>query len=113
MILLYQVHYLFTKSCRVFLDHYIKAWCAKNGLKATTFHYWIKRFKALERKATPTKTQFAEVVPEACSASSTSENKNLCLSCGSYTIGIADGFNPDTLSELLKVKKGPVLHHKP
>lgn len=40
----------------------IKAWCAKNGFKATTFHYWIKRFKASEQKVPSEKEQFAKVI---------------------------------------------------
>lgn len=26
----------------------INIWCLKNGLKHTTFHYWVKRFKVIE-----------------------------------------------------------------
>lgn len=83
----------------------IKAWCSENGFKATTFHYWIKRFKASEQIVPIAKAQFAEVVLESCNANNTAESKKLYLYCGSYTIDIADGFNPDTLAELLKVLK--------
>lgn len=85
----------------------IKGWCAKNGFKSTTFHYWIKRFKIFEKKVPQAKAQFAEVILESCSANATvtniiEENK-IYLSYGSYTIGISDRFNPTTLAELLKV----------
>ena len=40
----------------------INAWCTKNGFKATTFHYWIKKFKAPEQIVPAVKAQFAEVI---------------------------------------------------
>ncbi len=39
----------------------VNAWCKETGLKATTFHYWIKRFNTSEEDP-PAKTQFAEVM---------------------------------------------------
>ena len=83
----------------------INAWCSKNGFKASTFHYWIKKFKASEQIVPAVKTQFAEVVLECCNANNKVDSKKLSLSYGSYTIDIADSFNPDTLTELLKVLK--------
>jgi hypothetical protein len=83
----------------------IKAWCTKNGFKATTFQYWIKKFKASEQIDPNVKAQFAEVVLGSDSTNNTVESKKLYLSYGSYTIDIADGFNSDTLAELLKVLK--------
>ncbi|MDD4592161.1 MAG: hypothetical protein PHG06_17315 [Parabacteroides sp.] len=81
----------------------IKAWCAKNGFKATTFHYWIKKFKESKQIAPIANAQFAEVVLEPCNTNNTIESKKLNLSYGSYKIDIADGFNLHTLAELLKV----------
>lgn len=81
----------------------VKAWCARNGFKPTTFHYWIKRFKAPEQIAPAEKAQFAEIVLESYNTNNTIESKKLYLSYGSYTIDVADGFNPYTLAELLKV----------
>ena len=83
----------------------INAWCAKNGLKASTFHYWIKKFKASEQVVCPQKAQFAEIVLGSCNAKNKVESKKLFLSYGSFTIDIVDNFNPDTLAELLKVLK--------
>ena len=83
----------------------INAWCSKNGLKANTFHYWIKKFKISEQIVPAEKAQFAEVVLECCNAKNTVDSKKISLSYGSYTIDIADGFNSDTLAELLKVLK--------
>lgn len=83
----------------------INAWCAKNGFKASTFHYWIKRFKAPEEIVPAIKTQFAEVVLECCDSNNKVESKKLFLSYGSFTIDIVDNFNPNTLTELLKVLK--------
>ena len=83
----------------------INAWCVKNGLKTTTFHYWIKKFKESEQIVPAVKAQFAEVILECCTANNTIESKKLYLSFGSYTIDIAENFNPDTLTELLKVLK--------
>ena len=83
----------------------INAWCTKNGFKASTFHYWIKRFKAPEQIVPAEKAQFAEVVLECCTINNKIESKKLFLSYGSFTIDIVDNFNPYTLAELLKVLK--------
>ena len=83
----------------------INAWCTKHGFKASTFHYWIKRFKAPEQIVPAEKTQFAEVVLECCNVNTIVDSKKISLSYGSYTIDIADRFNSDTLTELLKVLK--------
>lgn len=83
----------------------IKAWCTKNGFKATTFQYWMKKFKASEQIVPTSKVQFAEVVLGSDSINNTVESKKLYLSYGSYTIDIADRFNSETLTELLKVLK--------
>lgn len=83
----------------------INAWCTKNSFKASTFHYWIKKFKVSDRIIPTEKTQFAEVVLECCNGYNTIESKKLYLSYGSYTINIPDSFNPNTLTELLKVLK--------
>lgn len=39
----------------------VNAWCKETGFKATTFHYWIKRFNTSEEDPSA-KTQFAEVM---------------------------------------------------
>lgn len=83
----------------------IKAWCAKNGLKTTTFHYWKKRFKEPGEIVPVSKAQFAEVVLESSNANDEVRSKKIYLSYGSYTIDVADGFNTNTLTELLKVLK--------
>ena len=83
----------------------INSWCSKNGFKASTFHYWIKKFKVSERIVPTGKTQFAEVVLECCNVNNTVDSKKISLSYGSFTVDIADGFNTDTLTELLKVLK--------
>jgi transposase-like protein len=83
----------------------INAWCSKNSFKTTTFHYWIKKFKASKQIIPTVKAQFAEVVLECCNTNNKVDSKKISLSFGSYTIDIADGFNPDTLTELLKVLK--------
>ncbi|MFZ5988870.1 MAG: IS66 family insertion sequence element accessory protein TnpA [Bacillota bacterium] len=90
----------------------VKAWCEKNGIKSTTFHYWIKRFNNSEQKVTPAKVQFAKVIlqPDNTNNAVTNiiyESKKIHLSYGSYTIGIEDSFNPATLAELLKVLQKP------
>ena len=51
------------------------------------------------------KAQFAEVVLECCNVNNKVESKTLFLSYGNFTIDIVDNFNPDTLTELLKVLK--------
>ena len=81
----------------------VKAWCARNGFKPTTFHYWIQRFKSPEQIAPTEKAQFTEIVLESCNTNNLVQSKTLFLSYGSYTIDVADGFNPYTLAELLKV----------
>jgi hypothetical protein len=76
----------------------------QNGLRHTAYYYWIKRFKILDQDKSR-ENIFTEVVLP-------SESKNiikatrpiaakLTLSCGDYSIGIEDGFNPHTLAELV------------
>lgn len=38
----------------------VKAWCLQNGLKNTSYHYWVKKFKILKQQETG--DTFAEVV---------------------------------------------------
>jgi hypothetical protein len=83
----------------------INAWCTQNGFKGSTFHYWVKKFKAQEQIAPAVKAQFAEVILECCNTTNKVESRKLFLSYGSFTIDIVDSFNPDTLTELLKVLK--------
>ena len=83
----------------------INAWCSKNGFKATSFHYWIKKFKVSEQIVPAERAQFAEVVLECSNVNNTFDSKKISLSYGSFTVDIADGFNTDTLTELLKVLK--------
>lgn len=85
----------------------IKAWCLKNGLKNTTFKYWINKFNTSEQEALTSNTNFVEVLLPSASINNKVINESssaiLTLSYGSYSIGIADGFNPVTLAELMKV----------
>jgi len=84
-----------------------KKWCQQNGLKNTSYHYWVKKFRILDQQEAEDNT-FAEVVLLP-------ENKNITkdtwqpikaefsLSFGDYSIGVPDGFNPVSLAELVKV----------
>lgn len=85
----------------------IRDWCRKNELKETTFKYWIYRFNNSEQKSNTTNTDFAEVLLPSANISNIVINESaaamLTLTYGSYSIGIADGFNPVTLAELIKV----------
>lgn len=83
----------------------INTWCSKNGFKSSTFHYWIKKFNVSEQIVPDAKPQFAEVILESRNVNNTVDSKKISLSYGSYTIDIADRFNSDTLTELLKVLK--------
>jgi len=87
----------------------IQAWCMQNGLKNTTYYYWVRKFKILEPQNAGDNT-FAEVVLLPGNNDSTKATKNitaarvsLYVSFGDYSIGILDGFNPHTLAELVKV----------
>lgn len=82
----------------------IKAWCSQNGLKNTTFHYWVKKLKTLEHQEAGANT-FAEVVllPETRNNTKCLVKAELSLSYGNFSINIPDGFNPTTLTELVKV----------
>jgi len=33
----------------------IKGWCQQNGLKDTSYHYWVKRFKFLDQLRSKTR----------------------------------------------------------
>lgn len=87
----------------------IKAWCLKNGLKNTTFKYWINKFNKSEKEVLASDTNFVEVLLPSSNINnktlSESSASTLTLSYSSYSIGIADGFNPETLAELMKVLK--------
>ncbi|WP_407306906.1 IS66 family insertion sequence element accessory protein TnpA [Desulfosporosinus sp. SB140] len=84
----------------------VKEWCLQNGLKNTSFHYWVKKFKIIERQDARDNT-FAEVVLLPEGNNSTEETLSMksefSLSFGDYSISIPDGFNPITLAELVKV----------
>lgn len=85
----------------------IREWCHKNELKETTFKYWIYKFNKSEQKDDTTNTNFAEVLLPSPNINHEVINESssaiLTLSYGSYSIGIADGFNSVTLAELIKV----------
>jgi len=83
----------------------VKAWCLQNGLKNTSYHYWVKKFKIMEQQVAG--NSFAEVVLLPEGNNSTKETSSMksefSLSFGDYSISILDGFNPITLAELVKV----------
>jgi len=85
----------------------IRNWCKKNEIKETTFKYWINKFNKFERESLAANTDFAEVLLQSESNSNKmmteSATAMLTLSYGNYSIDIADNFNPETLSKLLKV----------
>lgn len=85
----------------------IRDWCRKNEFKETTFKYWIYKFNNSEQNSSSANTDFAEVLLPLSNVSNkvTNESANamLTLSYSSYSIGIADNFNPVTLAELIKV----------
>jgi hypothetical protein len=87
----------------------IRDWCRKNELKETTFKYWIYKFNNSEQNSSGINNDFAEVLLPPSNISNEVINESsaamLTLSYGSYSIGIADGFNPVTLAELMKVLK--------
>jgi hypothetical protein len=87
----------------------IRDWCRKNEFKETTFKYWIYKFNDSEKNSPSTNTDFAEVLLPSANISNKiitwTPSAMLTLSYGSYSIGIADGFNPVTLAELIKVLK--------
>lgn len=84
----------------------VKAWCLQNGLKNTSYHYWVKKFKIMDQKEAEDNT-FAELVLLPENKNSTKETLSMktefSLSFGDYSIGIPEGFNPITLAELVNV----------
>jgi len=84
----------------------VKAWCLQSGVKNTSYHYWVKKFKIMEQQEAGDNT-FAEVVLLPEGNNSTKEKSSMKsefpLSFGDFSIGIPDGFNPITLAELVKV----------
>jgi len=83
----------------------VKAWCLQTGLKNTSYHYWVKKFKIMELQVA--EDTFAEVVLLPGNKNSMKETWSIkaefSLSFGDYSIGIPNGFNPITLEELVKV----------
>ncbi|WP_291300119.1 IS66 family insertion sequence element accessory protein TnpA [Desulfosporosinus sp. BICA1-9] len=59
----------------------VKKWCLQNGLKNTSYHYWIKKFRILDQQEAEDNT-FAEVVllPE-------NKNTTKCSPRGSRSVG--------------------------
>ena len=84
----------------------VKAWCLKNELRNTSYHYWVKKFKLLEQQEAGSNT-FAEVVLLPEDKNTMKETwpikVEFPLSFGDYSIGIPEGFNAITLAELVKV----------
>lgn len=39
----------------------VKAWCLQNGLKYTSYYYWVKKFKIMDQQEADDNT-FAEIV---------------------------------------------------
>ncbi|WZL72012.1 hypothetical protein QBE52_12975 [Clostridiaceae bacterium 35-E11] len=87
----------------------IKQWCNQQGLKDSTYHYWVKRLKTFHNQDKVVCQQFAEVVFEDTDSRKYlalhTTNYKFSLNYGEYSIGIADDFNSATLTELLKVLK--------
>ncbi|QZY57179.1 IS66 family insertion sequence element accessory protein TnpA [Crassaminicella profunda] len=87
----------------------IKKWCNQQGLKDSTYHYWVKKLKTSHNKDKVACQQFAEIVLEDTNNRKSlvlqTTGYKLSLNYGDYSIGIADDFNPSTLAELLKVLK--------
>lgn len=84
----------------------VKVWCFQNELTERAYYYWIKRFKVLDRQEV-VDHPFVEVplsLENQCHLQKNERtNAGLTLSFGSYSIGIPNGFNPDTLVEIVKV----------
>ncbi len=105
----------------------VNTWSKKNGLKPTTFRYWIKRFSSTEQKVSPAKVQFAKVVLESDSSnnivkSTTGENKKAFSKAdvakemqiqssdfqvffNNIRVTVPSNFSPTALSGLIKVLK--------
>ncbi|MFZ5985538.1 MAG: IS66 family insertion sequence element accessory protein TnpA [Bacillota bacterium] len=99
----------------------VKAWCEKNGIKPTTFHYWIKRFNVLEKEVTPVKTQFAKIVLESdytnnkvinttCESKKDDVTKQMPIQFSDFQVyfnnirlTVPSDFNPVALAGLMKI----------
>lgn len=85
----------------------VKAWCQQNGLKSSAYYYWVKRFKVSEQQEATDNNTFAEVIllPQSQSNSQNALplKAELSLSFGNYSISIPNGFDPETLAEIVKV----------
>jgi hypothetical protein len=68
-----------------------QAWCLQNGLKNTSYHYWVKKFKIIDRQEIEDDT-FAEVVLMPENKNSAKETWSMktefSLSFGDYSINI-------------------------
>lgn len=84
----------------------VKVWCLQNKLTERAYYYWVKRFKVLDRQET-VDPPFVEVNWPLENTINLRENapahKEFTLSFSRYSIGIPNGFNPDTLAEIVKV----------
>ena len=84
----------------------VKQWCLQNELRNTSYHYRVKKFKLREQQEAGNNT-FAEVVLLPENKNSMKETwlikAEFSLSVGDYSIGIPEGFNANTLAELVKV----------
>ena len=86
----------------------VKAWCQQNGLKSSAYYYWVKRFKVSgQEEAADNSSPFAEVIllPESKRNSLDIQpfKAELSLSFGNFSINVPNGFDPMTLTEIVKV----------
>ena len=101
----------------------IRKWCKKNQIKASAFHYWIKKFKESEEIESLESLQFAKI--ELKPTSDNNEISRMSYESGKNNISgqqlmqppdfqiffrsnniqltVPDNFNPTSLAGLIKI----------
>jgi len=98
----------------------VKAWCDKNGIKPTTFHYWIKRFKTLDKSESKADPQFAKVTLQSEFSNKVTNDNYVCendnvqkqsqiqysdfqVYFSNFRLTVPSDFSPVALTGLIKI----------
>lgn len=73
-----------------------KEWCAANNIKPERLWYWLRRNETKQKS-----TRWLPV--EVAGQPTTSQHNTLLIKVGEASIEVKPGFNPDLLSETIRV----------
>lgn len=77
-----------------------RVWCEKNNVSITSMRYWITKFN---KESDQRETQWVSVKESPELIDSSPNTSLITINTGSYSIGIPDGFQQETLIRILRV----------